>query len=603
MSSGPVRPRRPGDLMAAAVNRSWRLPPRRNAITVERSVRVPMRDGTVLLADHYAPLPGEGCPTVLMRCPYGRSWQFGMMARPLAERGYHVLLQSVRGTFGSGGTFTPAINEPADGQDTVAWLRGQDWFDGRLATFGASYLAYVQWALALDPPPELKAMAVHISPHDLAAAGIGHGAFELFNLLMWSELMANQERVGVLRGTWRLYRVDRRLASAFGRLPLAATAEAIGGDGAPWYSEWMDHPELADPYWDGYRATAALDTVTAPTLLITGAHDFFVEQTLRQYQALRDRGVPARLVIGPWTHMTLDMGLAIKETLAWFDAAIDRNGPGLPHRGPSAQPVRVWTSGLGRWHDLPGWPPPEAQPQAWYLHPGGSLADQEPAEAAGPAAGRATTFRYDPRHPTPSVGGRTMSMATGGGRDNRALEARDDVLTFSTPPLSQPAEVAGAPVVRLFVSSDNPYCDIFARLCDVDERGRSRNLTDQITRLSADGARPGEVREVSLRLTDISHRFLPGHKIRLQISGGAHPRFARNLGTAENPVTSTAMEPVTHHVRHCREHPSAIIMPVLRAGRPEPATSAGEAASGGFVVVADGAAIGSASALPGRKNG
>jgi putative CocE/NonD family hydrolase len=192
MSSGPRQPRRPVDLLAAAMSRQLKLGPTRNKITIERGLRVPMRDGTILLADHYAPVTTEPRPTVLMRTPYGRGWQMAMMGRPFAERGYHLLLQSCRGTFGSGGTFTPAVDEAADGLDTVAWLREQDWFSGRLATVGPSYLAFTAWALALDPPPELTAMALYVSPHDLAAAGFGHGPFELFNLLFWTDLMAHQ---------------------------------------------------------------------------------------------------------------------------------------------------------------------------------------------------------------------------------------------------------------------------------------------------------------------------------------------------------------------------------------------------------------------------
>jgi uncharacterized protein len=565
MSSGPRRAGRPGDLFGAAVNRAWRLPPRRNKMTVDRGLEVPMRDGVILLADHYTPVTEMPRPTVLMRGPYGRGWEFSMLARPFAERGYHVLMQSTRGTFGSGGICAPGTGEAADGHDTVAWLRSQDWFNGRLVTVGASYLAFVQWALATEPPPELTAMAVYVSPHDLAGAGLGHGAFELFNLLTWSELLANQELIGAIRGMWRMYRADKRLAAALNLLPLAATAEIVGPR-APWYSEWLGHPEAGDPYWTAYQATAALDQVTVPTLLVTGFHDFFIEQTLQQYQALHRRRVPAGLTVGPWSHLTLDIGVAIRETLDWLDAFADGNGAAGASPGPRLQPVRVWTSGTRQWRELPEWPPAEAAPATWYLQAGGGLAAQPPDVPGGPAS---TRFRYDPADPTPSVGGRIMSMTTGGSRNNARLEARPDVVTFSTAPLQAPVQVGGAPSVRLYLNSDNAYCDIFARLCDVDERGVSRNVTDQIVRLKPALLTPGVAGEVTLQLTDISHVFGAGHRIRLAVSGGAHPRFARNLGTGENPATSTAMAPVTHQVLHTADHPSALVLPVLptRPGR------------------------------------
>jgi uncharacterized protein len=554
MSSGPRRPRRPADLATAAMTWPLRLGPRRNRITVDRGLRVPMRDGTLLLADHYAPVTAEPRPTVLLRTPYGRGPNFAMMARPYAERGYHVLLQSARGTFGSGGTFTPAVSEAADGHDTVAWLRGQPWFNGKLVVTGPSYLAFAAWALALDPPPELTAVAVQISPHDLASAGFGRGPFELFNLLSWSDLMASQERFGAARMMWRTMTAERRLAAAMDRLPVAASGTELA-DRTPWYLDWFAHADRGDPYWAEYSAAAALERITVPTLLISGWHDFFAEQTMAQYQVLRDRGVPVGLTVGPWTHMTLDMGLAIRETLAWFDAYADGNAPASPPR-PTA--VRVWTSGANVWRDLPSWPP-AVSGQPFYLRADGGLGTALPTAAER----EVTSFQSDPAHPTPGVGGRLMSVRGGGSVDNGAVEARADVLTFSTDPLPTPVEVAGVPVVRLFVSSDNPNHDLFVRLCDVDPRGRSRNLTDQIVRFTPTEAEPGQIRDVEIALTDISHVFAPAHQIRLQVSGGAHPRYARNLGTDVDPVHGSETAPVVHQVQHSDIRPSAIVLPVV----------------------------------------
>jgi len=570
MSSGPRPPRRPADFLAAAMSRPLKLGPKRNKITIDRGLRVQMRDGTILLADHYAPVTAEPRPTVLMRTPYGRGWQMAMMGRPFAERGYHVLLQSCRGTFGSGGTFTPGLDEAADGQDTVAWLREQDWFNGCLATTGPSYLAFTAWALAVDPPPELKAMSLYVSPHDLAAAGFGRGPFELFNLLLWTDLMAHQERHGSARMMWRTMTADKRLAAAMNRLPLAATSSTIGGDAVPWYTDWLAHPQGADPYWAGYSATAALDRVTVPTLLVSGFHDFFAEQTMRQYQALRQRGVTAGLTVGPWTHMNVDMGVAIRETLAWLDRFAAGNGV-----GPSPRPsrVRVWVSGVDHWKELPDWPPADTLATTFHLRAGARLTSEQPADD------EISTFTYDPADPTPSVGGRLMSLRSGGSLDNAALEARGDVLTFTTEPLETAVEVAGVPVVRLHVRSDNAYFDVFARLCDVSPGGRSANLTDQILRSSPSDMTAGAVWQVDMPLTDVSHVFLPGHRIRLQVSGGAHPRFARNLGTGTDLVHGTQTAPVTHHVHHSELYPSSIVLPVVAASAEQPMlTAAGRGA-------------------------
>ena len=539
------------------MTRSLKLGPKRNKITVERGLLVPMSDGVDLVADHYAPVAVGPRPTVLMRTPYGRGWQMAMMARPLAERGYHVLLQSCRGTFGSGGAFTPATDEAADGQDTVAWLRDRDWFNGQLALAGPSYLAFTAWALLLDPPPELTAIALYISPHDLAAAGFGHGPFELYNLLLWTDLMAHQERHGSAQLVWRTMTADKRLAAALDRLPIAATGTTIGGDAVPWYAEWLAHTDNTDPYWTGYNAAAALDRLTVPTLLVSGTHDFFAEQTMWQYHALRQRGVTVALTVGPWTHMNLDMGVAMRETLAWLDAYADGN-EAVP--SPRRSPVRAWVSGSQHWRELPEWPPVDAVPTAFHLQAGGRLAGAQPGGDGG-----ASAFTYNPADPTPSAGGRLMSMRTGGGQDNGALERRADVLTFSSEPLKTALEVAGIPVVRLHLRSDNAYFDVFARLCDVSPDGRSENLTDQIFRSSPADVTPGDIGYIELPLTDVAHVFRPGHRIRVQVSGGAHPRFSRNLGTDADPVHGTRMAPVTHHIEHSELYPSAIVLPVLPA--------------------------------------
>jgi hypothetical protein len=218
----------------------------------------------------------------------------------------------------------------------------------------------------------------------------------------------------------------------------------------------------------------------------------------------------------------------------------------------------VYVTGARTWRDLPDWPPAGTTDRTFYLAPGGGLDDEPPT-----AADAVTTFGYDPMNPTPSVGGRVLAHRAGR-RDNRALEARDDVRTFTTAPLTEPLEVLGGTRVQLFLESDNPYADVFLRLCDVDPRGRSINVTDRLVRLDpAPGEEPsaGE-RKVEATLTDTAHRFLAGHRIRLQVSGGAHPRYARNLGTGEPPGQATRAVGVTHRIGHNSAAPSSLTLPV-----------------------------------------
>ncbi len=396
-----ARPLSPRPLSRGAVAlgrvaaRAWSLPPRRNQVAVERDVQVPMSDGTVLLASHYIPVSVASAATVLVRCPYGRSGLFALQsAQIFAERGYHVLLQSVRGTFGSGGDFEPMQHEITDGQDTVAWLRQQSWFEGRLATYGASYLGFVQWALAMDPPPELVAVVVHVGPHDFNRSAYRNGAFDLYNYVMWSDLVAHQESIGMLRAMIRMTTADRRLRPVLDRLPVAAGFGELLGREPTWSERWLEHPQATDPFWGPLQCGAALERVTVPVLLVGGWHDLFIEQTLEQYRTLAARGVPARLLVGPWAHLDLTSqgAVALTESLAWLDRYA---GPGPKSRtgsrpGQPDHPVRIWVGGegAGEWREIGGWPPPGVAEQRWYLGANGSLGPVAPAGPSRPVTCR-----------------------------------------------------------------------------------------------------------------------------------------------------------------------------------------------------------------------
>ncbi|WP_199511655.1 CocE/NonD family hydrolase [Nucisporomicrobium flavum] len=533
--------------MNSPLGRLLRLPPPRTRYTVETGVRIPMRDGVELRATHYAPRD-RARGTVLIRTPYGRGLPASLLqGRMLAARGYHVLVGSVRGTFGSGGTFVPMAQETADGQDTVAWLRTRDWFDGRLATLGASYLGWAQWTLLLDPPPELTMAVIAVGPHDFRDAVFGTGAFTLGDFLSWSHQIAGQEQRGVNR-VRHLATARRRVRPGLHGLPLADAAEPVLQGRAPWYREWLSHPEGSDPFWDAYRAGPALDRVTVPVLLISGWQDLFLDQTLTQYETLQPRGADVSLLVGPWTHL----GVATKGTtrtepvtLAWLDHYVAGDATPAP-----AGTVSAYRTGEEKWHDLPLWPPTTGQ-RAFTLTPDGTLSS---AKTAPPGA---VIFRYDPRNPTPSVGGRVLSGSMGV-RDNRKLEARGDVVTFTSPALTADLDLAGNPTLELDISVGNPYADVFARLCDVDPSGHSRNFSDALLRLDP-SVPAGAVQKLTLRLDSCFHRVRAGHRLRLQLSGGAHPRFARNLGTDGKPVDGAELAPSVHTI-HCGT--SRLIAPI-----------------------------------------
>ncbi|MGI5347088.1 CocE/NonD family hydrolase [Streptomyces sp. CA-250714] len=539
-------PARKPPLSARMLRATWRrLPAAQHAIGWEPGLEVPAADGSPLITDHYFPRTPGDFPTLLVRSPYGRGVPWSPMYGVLfAEQGFHVVLQSCRGTGGSGGRFDLWRNEAADGRATVAWLREQPWFDGRLGTVGPSYLGYVQWALALDPPPELKAMAVQVGLHDPYALFHADGVPRLENALLVGIGMTYQHQgvAAFARATLRLQRGLRGIATA---RPLRGGYVAALAQEVPWLDEVLTHPDADDPYWRGASTAEAADRLTVPTALVTGWHDALVDQTLEQYGRLRRAGCESALLVGPWTHTSaLQQGWpeVFTESLAWLRAHLCDDPSGL-----RATPVRVHMGGEDAWRDLDAWPQSPAT-TCWFPTADRHLTRQPPTDSA-PVAG----FSYDPADPTPSLGGPLLSR-TAGPRDNATLESREDVVTFTGPPLAEPLDIVGPVSARLSVATDTGYADVFARLCDVDAQGRSTNVCDGLARVRTAGEEPAEI---TVAMSSTAHRFAAGHRIRWQLSGGAHPRFARNPGTGEPALEATDLAPV----RITLHAPSALLLP------------------------------------------
>jgi len=566
------------------------LRPEDGPYTLARGLRVPTRDGELLAADHYAPGPGVRVRgTLLVRTPYRRGLPFDLLyARIYAARGYHVLMVSSRGTYGSTGRFTPMSNEVADGRDVVAWLRAQPWFDGRLGTIGLSYLGYTQWCLLTDPPPELVTSVVCVGPHDFAQAMYSTGAFTLRDSLSWSDLIVHQEETGLLRYLVGQIVESGRLRPGFDGTPLAdAGLRALDGR-AFWYPDWVATPDVDAPFWADKRHGDALDAVDVPVMLVGGWQDLFLDQTLEQFARLRRRGIPTHLTVGPWRHSDIAVraaGQLARRTLDWldnrFDAAgaaglrapVGRSAPSgsLGSSGPSA---RVFVGGSG-WRELPDWPPPST-PMTLYARAGGGLSP-EPPPADFPA--RLGEFRYDPAQPTPSVGGRILGR-TAGARDSAGLAARSDVLAFTGAPLPLPVEIMGRPVAEISHGSDVERVDLYLRLCEVDARGRSRPVSDGYLRLDAASGEPTLVR---IEMDAAAHRFPAGSRIQLLIAGGAHPRFARNLGSAEPPGLATTAVASHRKIGLSAAAPSRVLLPV-----PAPPAAAERPSSGRRIVGVEG---------------
>lgn len=522
-------------------------------IEVERDLPVPMPDGAVLRCDRYVPRGHGRPPLVLVRSPYGRRGLLGLLyGRLLAERGFQVVIQSCRGTFGSQGRFDPFGTERDDGLATVAWLRARPWYPGAFGTVGPSYLGFVQWAIASDAGPDLKAVAMQVTASEFRGQTYAGGAYSLDATLSWTHLTASQERR--FDRLKRLIGASRRLRPLYGRLPLGELDRLATGASVAYYQDWLAHSEPGDAYWAPRSFDRTVAEVTAPVNLVGGWYDIFLPWQLRDYAVLRDAGRRVHLTIGPWAHGDPAlMAAGARESLAWLSAHLMGDAGQLREA-----PVRVFVTGAGTWRDLPVWPPPGTRGQRWHLQRDAGLA------LTPPAASEPDRYTYDPADPTPALAGPVL-FGKARPTDNRRLEARPDVLTYTSAPLERDLEVAGDVTAELYVSSSRRHTDFFARLCDVDPSGRSINVCDGLVRLSPGAPEPAPDGTVLARieLWPTAHRFRRGHRLRVQVSSGAHPRFARNPGSGEPLATATTLRTADQRVHHDPEHPSAIVLQVM----------------------------------------
>jgi len=248
----------------AATARIFKMPQGHHDYVLSQAVRVPMRDGVELLADIYAPVT-KSLGTLLIRTPYGRTGLIALLtARYYATHGYHVVNQSCRGTFGSGGDFQPFRPDIDDGADTVAWLRRQSWFGGRFALCGASYLGYTAWALMMDPPPELVAAVIAVCAHDNYWVAHGAGAFSLEQILSLFDGFDHWE-AGLVGGILRLVTGGRRLKPGFEELPLVRAQETVLAGSSMPYREWLTATDAEDPCGDRCGWVRRSSGLTSPS--------------------------------------------------------------------------------------------------------------------------------------------------------------------------------------------------------------------------------------------------------------------------------------------------------------------------------------------------
>lgn len=565
-------------------------------VLMEHNVQVKMRDGICLSTDLYLPDALGRWPALLWRTPYSNNSPDTVeQSKWYASRGYAVVQQDVRGKYDSEGRFVHFRDEANDGYDTDEWIGAQPWSNGKIGLMGGSYLGYTEIAQGIRNSKYLASMAASVTTGDIFNAWVySDGALFLGFALPWGAIDMDGHVMQYTRAfDW---------PHVFPYLPLATIDRQAGHTN--WnFREWLKHPRADDPFWQGISYEKEIRKISIPFLVVEGWYDLFLRGALRDDAVIRREGASEaarkfkRLMIGPWAHETgvrdnnpggpatgpdrsVDFGpnaaLEMRKIyLRWQDYWLK----GIRNRVDQEPPVKIFVMGENSWRYENEWPPARARYTKYYLASGGKAngaAGDGTLSTAPPDAGSPDDrFTYDPSSPVPTLGGNTCCSTVPSGPWNQIkAEMREDVLVYSTPALQEAVEVTGPISVRLYASTSATDTDWTAKLVDVHPDGYAQNLADGIVRARyrrnreapASLLEPGKVYEYDIDLWATSNVFLPGHRVRLEISSSNFPRFDRNLNTGEDPMTSTRMVQAHQTVCHSEQYPSHIVLPIIQRG-------------------------------------
>ncbi len=554
--------------------------------------KLPMRDGVRLSADIFLPRANGPFPTIFFHTPYeSNSERHLKLGAWWARRGYAFVAQDCRGCYQSEGTFYAYLDDGPDSFDSLEWVANQSWCNGKIGTWGRSYGSLYQWLLAPMGSPHLTAMAAHVFPEgyfgDYHYAG---GAFQLalcaLAAIIWTTNYATVTNAAEIFFNRRYTR----------HLPLIDfDVEAIGRK-LPFYRDWLEH-QTDDAYWQRLSMRGKYDQVGVPIFQQAAWYDPYAESQLRMWRGMTAGGKTdlarrnQKILIGPWGHNApdssrfgeIDFGpngfVNMSEVeLRWFDHWLKGIDTGF-HDGP---PIELFVMGANEWRSEREWPLARTVYTPFYLHSHGkanSLGGDGWLDPEPPGAEEPDRFVYDPENPVLSIGGNSSighwagtaeDPVISGPIDQRPIEQREDVLVYTSPPLERPLEVTGPIEVILYAESSTRDTDFAVKLVDVHPNGYAQNLSDGIIRARyragfdrTELLEPGEVAEYRIQLASTSNLFLPGHRIRLDVTSSNFPRFSRNLNTGGNVATDTTIRLAKQTVLHSGRYPSRVVLPVI----------------------------------------
>ena len=584
------------------------VPKPTHPVRLELSHFATMRDGVKLSADFYFPADlGGKLPTVLIRTPYNKK-TFRLekgVARWLAGHGYAVVVQDVRGKYESDGEFTTSANDRNDGYDTMTWIAGQPWTNGKIGTYGCSYQGEDQIQVAALRHPN------HAAAIPQAAGGImtyfgawNGGANELVSLVGWFR-SAGAKRHPKLspdlpREEYLAYapyfdfgvkvpEISVRTLSDM--LPIASITERAGSPPNDW-RDFVTHPP-EDPFWKRFGYVEPSDSFDVPALHVNSWYDPAVGWTGVLFNQMRTNATSARgrdnqfLIVSPAAHCGSERLSAEKTTLGerdlgdtrldWFGIYLkwfDHWLKGADNGVTSMPKVQYFAMGRNAWQSAAAFP--LVEPTPFYLRSDGRANSRFGTGALStvkPGNEPADRFVYDPGTPVPSKAGPiccTFSNEPAGPVDQRDIETRGDVLVYTSEPFARATEMTGPLKAVLYVSSSAKDTDFTVKVLDVQPDGRAFNLQEGIQRARyRDGYRkptfmePGGVYRVEVDLQATSNVFAPGHRIRVEVSSSNFPRFDRNLNTGGVNWDETTWVAATNTIHHSSRYPSHLLLPML----------------------------------------
>jgi len=529
---------------------------------------VPMRDGVRLATDVYLPAAGGKYPTLLVRDIYSNGSDAVRLryAKFATANGYAFVFQSSRGRYDSEGEWYPYFDEINDGDDTLTWIAGQPWSNGKVGMFGTSYLGSVQWLAAVNGNPALVAIAPAMSPgnyyRDVAYPG---GAFSLLSRARWGISAAGSRTNMSFPVDW---------IGGIGHLPLETLAESVGFD-VPHFQDWLAHPSY-DAYWAPLNLEARATEMSVPALNFGGWYDVFLRSTIGSYKTMTEQAASQaarkgqRLIIGPWPHGwnvqktgDVDFGedavIGVEPLLLeWFDYWM-KDGP-----APGGAPVRIFVMGENAWRDEQEWPLARTDYRPMYLHADGSMSEDAPTGEGS------LRYTYDPADPVPTLGGNIMEPTLRGPYDQAPLDERDDVLRFVSAPFGETTEITGPISAEIYATTDARDTDFMAKLIVVKPDGMAINLVDGVIRARyREGfeqeklIEPGKPYQYTIDLWATSYLFSPGDRLRVDITSSNYPRLARNLNTGAPFAKTREMKVAKQTIHLGADYPSRIILPFI----------------------------------------